>query len=257
MNVPRLIAHRGYAHRYPENTLPAMEAALRVGAPCVEFDVQLSADTVPVVLHDATLERTTTGRGAVFEQPADMLARLDAGEPTRFGSRFHATALPTLASMVELLRGYPGVTAFVELKRASLEHFGVETVLRRVQTDLVPIARDCVIISFEADAVAAARMFDFECGWIFEDWSDTSRRQAERLAPAYLFTDYSHIPVEPGLDTGKLWSGPWQWALYDIVDPDLALRWAGHGVGFVETSAIGEMLTHPMLGRGRRREARL
>ena len=56
--TPELIAHRGWAYRYPENTLPAIAGALGAGARYVEFDVQITADGVPVLFHDSTLDRT-------------------------------------------------------------------------------------------------------------------------------------------------------------------------------------------------------
>lgn len=257
VNVPRLIAHRGYPRHYPENTLPAIEAALTLGAAYVEFDVQLSADGVPFVIHDDTLERTTSGRGAVGERPSAALAALDAGEPMRFGARFRGTALPTLAAMVDLLSAWPGVGVFVELKRASLERFGVERVLTSVQAVLAPIAAQCVIISFDAAAVAAARAAGLRGGWVFEEWSDASRRRADALAPEFLFTDHECVPAKSAHRGSGLWSGPWQWALYDISDPDLALQWATRGAGLIETWSIGEMLAHPLLGRGRRHAARV
>ena len=55
MDIPELVAHRGYALHYPENTLIGIEAAIRAGARYVEVDVQLSADKVPVLFHDRTL----------------------------------------------------------------------------------------------------------------------------------------------------------------------------------------------------------
>ncbi|MGF1546037.1 MAG: glycerophosphodiester phosphodiesterase family protein, partial [Thiotrichales bacterium] len=60
-----LVAHRGYALRYPENTLPAIEAALAAGARYVEIDVQLSADQVPVLFHDRSLMRMCEVTGAL------------------------------------------------------------------------------------------------------------------------------------------------------------------------------------------------
>ena len=59
---PHLIAHRGNAAEFPENTLPAFESALELGVRNIEFDVQLTSDKVPVVIHDADLKRVATGR---------------------------------------------------------------------------------------------------------------------------------------------------------------------------------------------------
>lgn len=77
--IPRWIAHRGAGKLAPENTLAAFELGWRLGWRAFECDVKLSADGVPFLLHDATLERTTNGRGAAGERTWDELARLDAG----------------------------------------------------------------------------------------------------------------------------------------------------------------------------------
>lgn len=74
-----VIAHRGNRAFAPENTLPAFAEAVALGADAIEFDVQLSADGVLMVIHDSTLERTTDGHGAVSSHSAAALARLDAG----------------------------------------------------------------------------------------------------------------------------------------------------------------------------------
>ena len=70
---PLMIAHRGLSAHAPENTLVAFRMALERGADGIELDLQPSADGVPMVIHDATLERTTDGRGAVRERTAREL----------------------------------------------------------------------------------------------------------------------------------------------------------------------------------------
>ncbi|MGQ9724788.1 MAG: glycerophosphodiester phosphodiesterase family protein, partial [Tepidimonas sp.] len=79
VTVPRWIAHRGAGKLAPENTLAAFELGWRFGWRAFECDVKLSADAVPFLLHDATLERTTSGHGAAGAQPWSALAALDAG----------------------------------------------------------------------------------------------------------------------------------------------------------------------------------
>lgn len=76
---PRWIAHRGAGKLAPENTLAAFELGWQHGWRMFECDVKLSADSVPFLLHDATLERTTDGQGVAGEQPWAELARRDAG----------------------------------------------------------------------------------------------------------------------------------------------------------------------------------
>ncbi|TSE32835.1 glycerophosphodiester phosphodiesterase [Tepidimonas taiwanensis] len=79
LSIPRWIAHRGAGKRAPENTLAAFELGWQHGWRAFECDVKLSADGVPFLLHDATLERTTDGQGVAGERPWAELATLDAG----------------------------------------------------------------------------------------------------------------------------------------------------------------------------------
>ena len=111
---PRLlrIAHRGASARAPENTFAAFEEAVRVGVDAVELDVHLSADGVPVVIHDATVERTTDGRGAVASLSCARLRRLDAG--SWFSPRYRGERMPTLDETLDWARGRTGLN--VELK---------------------------------------------------------------------------------------------------------------------------------------------
>ena len=76
---PRWIAHRGAGKLAPENTLAALRLGASLGYRAFECDVKLSADGVTFLLHDATLERTTTGTGLAGEQLWSDLSRLDAG----------------------------------------------------------------------------------------------------------------------------------------------------------------------------------
>ncbi len=97
-SIPRWIAHRGAGKLAPENTLAAFELGWQHGWRAFECDVKLSADGVPFLLHDATLERTTNGRGRAGDLPWSTLAALDAGSwhsPAYAGERL--LRLDTLA----------------------------------------------------------------------------------------------------------------------------------------------------------------
>ncbi|MBT5048605.1 MAG: glycerophosphodiester phosphodiesterase [Rhodospirillaceae bacterium] len=99
--LPRLIAHRGASIEAPENTLAAIARAADRGAGGVELDVAISADGVPVILHDDTLDRTTNGTGPVIDQPYPALAQLNAG--SWFSKEFDGERLPTLAAAASLI----------------------------------------------------------------------------------------------------------------------------------------------------------
>jgi len=98
---PWIVAHRGYKKKYPENTLAAFQAAMDAGVPMIELDVTLSRDRKLVVIHDATLERTTNGHGPVHDYTLEELKQLDAG--SWFESAFADQRLPDLAEVLELV----------------------------------------------------------------------------------------------------------------------------------------------------------
>jgi len=232
-----LVAHRGYPGRFPENSLIGMRAALEAGARHVEFDVQFTRDGVPVVLHDASLRRTTGKRGTVFLMDhADVAAR-PAGEPARFGERYRELRIPRLETMLELIEAFPGVTAFVEIKRASLWKTGRTKALQILRPLLLPRRDWTVLLSFDRELVAMGRN-EFRTGWAFEPWKSHHRQVVEALQPEFLFTCLRGLP--PGADA--FWQGPWRWAVYDV--PNLAEAQMLHAMGahLVETDDIGEWL---------------
>jgi len=109
-----LYAHRGASAQAPENTLAAFRQAIVSGADGVELDVHLSADGVPVVIHDTTLERTTDGGGPVGRYTAAELEAMDAG--SWFAQEFAGEPVPTLRQVLELLAGRLRIN--VEIKDA-------------------------------------------------------------------------------------------------------------------------------------------
>lgn len=118
-SYPLVFGHRGGAALAPENTLAAFERGLASGADGIECDVRLSRDGVPVVIHDATLDRTTDARGPVAACSARELARVDAGyrfAPGRFPARGQGYGVPTLR---EVLDRFPEARVIIEMKVAS------------------------------------------------------------------------------------------------------------------------------------------
>lgn len=100
MIYPRIIAHRCGGALAPENSLAGLRLAARLGCRGVEFDAMLAADGVPVLIHDETLERTTSGRGRVAAATSLELAELDAGG--RHHRAFAGETLPTLDEALQL-----------------------------------------------------------------------------------------------------------------------------------------------------------
>lgn len=109
----RIIAHRGASRAAPENTLSAFRAAHAQGVNWVEFDVSLLGDLTPVVHHDGTLERCTTGQGSLKTIGRAALAGIRAGK--LHGTAFQDEPLPTLDDTLDLLGGL-GMYANLEMK---------------------------------------------------------------------------------------------------------------------------------------------
>lgn len=241
--IPILVAHRGYLVDYPENTLAGLRAALAAGACCIEFDVQFDADREPVVLHDGDLARTAGRPESIFDLHSADLTTISVHEPARFGGRFADEPLPPLDRVLDLVRSAPAATAFVEIKEESLRQFGVDDVMRRLIDRLAPLRAQCVVISFDADALTYVRAHsDLRIGWVLHRYDDAHERRAAALLPDFLICNHTKIP------RGEApWPGGWHWMLYDIVEPELALHYGRQGVGFIETADIGGMLSHARL----------
>jgi glycerophosphoryl diester phosphodiesterase len=148
----QIVGHRGGAGVAPENTLPSFEAAWAAGVAWVETDVRLTRDGVPVLLHDAALDRTTTGHGAVSAITWDELQTVDAG--VRFAPDFPGTRVPRLEELLAAAAGRSGV--LIELKaEPERPDLLVERALAAVEA---AGAREWVrLISFEADLLERVR----------------------------------------------------------------------------------------------------
>jgi len=216
LSLDRLVAHRGY-RGYPannsENTIGALRAALENGAQFVEFDVQLTAEGVPVVFHDEHLQRMTGDHRRIMEVALHDLPSIPgAGSQIKEG-------IPTVNEVAAFLRDWPSALAFVEIKPASIEHFGVELVVKNTLNALPSIISQCIIISYDLEALYLARSLGAcAVGWVLKSWCDESKESAEQLHPEYLFVDHLRVPPT----TKCLWAGPWQWVMYEIDSFELA-----------------------------------
>ena len=110
----KVIAHRGWSGSYPENTLIGMREAIKLGCHMIEFDVSLTADRKPIIIHDTTLSRTTNGCGLVSEHTFRELRGLDAG--SWFHPKYAGAHLPSLDEVLLISRG-SGIMVNIELKK--------------------------------------------------------------------------------------------------------------------------------------------
>ncbi|MCX6031299.1 MAG: glycerophosphodiester phosphodiesterase family protein [Chloroflexi bacterium] len=156
VNRPLILAHRGACRVAPENTLPAFQAAVDLGADGVELDVQYSSDGKLVIFHNPTLEATTDGAGRVTSHTFDDLRSLDAG--AKFDPRFAGTRIPTLDEVLDLLAG----KALVNIEIKALDLTGA---------------------SLGADIVAAVRAHGMADQVMLSSFNPFALRRARQVGP--------------------------------------------------------------------------
>ena len=179
----------------PENTLGSFAMAIEMGADMVECDVLLTRDGVPVVIHDATLDRTTDGSGAVVGATLEEIKRLDAGR--WFDARFAGERVPTLTELLDLARGR--CTVMIEVKGAGdpVVASAVAAAVRAVRME-----REVVVISFDPVAL------------------QETKRRAPSISTGLAFGDSA---VDPVADAAALGADGLS-AIWKSVTPDLMAR---------------------------------
>ena len=167
------VAHRGYCAVAPENTMPALTAAVLGGATYLEFDVRTTADGVPVVIHDRTVDRTTDGSGHVWDLTVDEIRALDAG--SWFSPAYAGVRVPLLTEALDLLRPRPELLLEIKppatldevktilgmvadrgmVQRTVVQSFDPE-IIRRIRDAAPDVRRGLLRLRFEADTVPLA-----------------------------------------------------------------------------------------------------
>ena len=237
MNKVKIVAHRGYAGMYPENTMIAMQSAVDQGVGFLELDVQLSQDRVPIVFHDDTLDRTTDGSGSVLEMDWSELVQLSAGEPNRLGDAYAGERIPRLEDFLNWLSKNPGLHAFMEIKDESLDQYGFQVMLDQVLPLCAALQDQITLIAFNLDFLVNAREQGFkQIGWVLTKFNEQTKIQARHHQPDFIICNYKKV-------NDDLWDGPWQWMLYEIADADLAREWVGKGAAFIETMEVEQLLS--------------
>lgn len=228
---PAIVAHRGYAGRYPENTLLSLSAAVACGAHFLEFDVQLTRDGVPIVCHDDTLLRCGGLNLRVLDHDWRDLRGKSMGESARFGEKYSGVTLSSLAQVAEHLQVWPPTTSFVEIKEHSVTQFGARQTVARVLQALEQLERPFVLLSFVDEVLIEARRQGAQLtGWVVTDYNAAGQERLRSLKPDYVYCNQDKIATDVAL-----WPGPWHWVLYEVTRPEDALRWQRAGAAMIET----------------------
>ncbi len=234
-DLAAVIGHRGAAAMAPENTLAGLRAAHAAGAAWVEVDLRSSADGRAVLFHDATLERTTDGRGRVADHRLDDLQRLDAGR--WFDPAFAGEPVPDLGSALRLA-GSRGLGVNLELKA---EPGAAGDLGEALAADLRAAGPrpPLLLTSFDRTALetCARRLPDVPRGLLADDLPDDWREAARALGCVSVHLGYGLLDADRiaaihaadlrvvawTLNDLKWAHRLWEWGVDSIVTDDPAL----------------------------------
>ncbi len=239
LNARLVVAHRGNRVANPENTVASFRDAVELGADAIEFDVRVTRDGVPVIIHDAQLDRTTNGHGQLSSYSFDEVRSLDAG--ARFPQRRDTRHV--IPSLEEVLDGFRETPIVIEVKEAAAVE-GTERLVRRFGAE-----GRVVLGSSEPGVMDRARLTGLRvCA---------SMGQALRLMPAALLgraptllpydvlsitTNFRGFPIPVlAMTSAALRAGvPTQ--VWTVNDPALASRFWAAGVAAILTDDPAAML---------------
>lgn len=196
---PRLFAHRGGGSLAPENTLGAIRLGQSLGYTAHEIDVKLSLDGVPLLMHDATLERTTNGKGRAADLPWAELKKLDAG--SWHSPRFAGERIPSFEEAAALFRSRD-TKVHIEIKPTpgfDRETGRVVALATRELFRGAPVAPIFSSFSFEALVAAREAAPEIQRAWLIDqfteaDWDRLARLEAVSLHTSHKRIDLAQVP---------------------------------------------------------------
>tara|TARA_B110000879_G_C10962780_1_gene428243 strand:- start:44 stop:763 length:720 start_codon:yes stop_codon:yes gene_type:complete len=202
MLLPKLIAHRGASAHAPENTIAAFKQAKFMGAVMVEFDVALTSDTIPVVLHDENIKRTSNGKGLVNTFTFEELQQFDAGR--WFSKKFIGEQIPSFQSVLEFLDAYD-LSANVEIKPVGCtEAETVAAVMSNINQFWSEDNTPLLISSFNYKVLEMVRSFSPEqpIGLLMDKWDEDWQGKVDNLNCFSVHMNQRHI-TQPRIDALK------------------------------------------------------
>ena len=234
--LPLWVAHRGAGRLAPENTLAAFRLGAAHGYRAFECDVKLSADGVPFLLHDATLERTTSGRGVAGELDWSALSRIDAG--TWHSRAYAGEPLPSLQALAAYLRANAFALDLEVKPTPGTDHHTGQVVGREAArlwagADAPPL----LFSSFRPEALAGARetaphipralLLDT----LWPGWLDV----AQQLGCSAVITNYNVMSAQA---LGQIHGAAMRGLVYTVNDPAPAAWLQSIGIDGIITDAV-------------------
>ena len=187
-----VIGHRGAKGYAPENTLPSFEKSIECKANMIEFDVRLTRDGHIVIMHDATVDRTTNGTGFISQLTLKQIKNLDAG--VWFSPKFKGTKVPTLEETVAFIKGKAKFD--IEVKKDSCSNEAIE---EKLVSDILKnnILDDTVVTSFDLSSLERIKEIEprLRVGFLFSQDYDFGQGLKEilRIGGKAIHVEYPHL----------------------------------------------------------------
>lgn len=234
---PRIFAHRGGGSLAPENTLSAIRLGQSLGFKGHEFDVKLSKDGVAILMHDDTVERTTSGAGEAGDLTWSALLKLDAGG--WHSPLFRGERVPSFEEVAQQLRS-KGTHANVEIKpstghdRETGEKVSQQARALWSDAEVPPLLSS---FSFEALMAAKDAAPELPRGWLVKEFGDVDWGRLGALEAVSLHTDHTKFDLAR---LPELHDKGYRVMLYTVNDPAVAERLLKAGVDGLFTDNLKE-----------------
>ncbi len=166
-------AHRGFRSKFPENTMQAFSKAVECGVHGIEFDVHLSSDGIPVIIHDETLDRTCNVSGFVKDKTVKELQNINAAAYFQSGLNKNGLLnekIPSLEEYFDFIKD-KDIISNIELKTGIFEYSGIEQVVYNL-LEKYGLKEKCIISSFNHESVLRMKKIDKSliCGFLVDSW---------------------------------------------------------------------------------------
>lgn len=187
-----VIAHRGACTYAPENTLAAMRKARDLGVHCIEFDVMLSKDGVPIVFHDERLEEKSNGVGLVCENIFSQISKLDAG--SWFHPSFSKERISSFKEILEFLAG-ENIGINVEIKPAPGQEKRAALAVFYTLKNHWKRNDNLVVSSFSIECLYEIEQLDknIQLAYLLDDWNLDWQEQGEKMRFFSLNVNYEAL----------------------------------------------------------------
>ncbi len=230
-----VIAHRGASTYAPENTFPAFDLALEMGARHLEFDVQMSSDGHLVIIHDDNLDRTTNGKGAVTAHTLAQLQALDAG--SWFNPKFSGARIPTLDTLLERYGERAHLHVEIKGKSAELSERTVDTIRRH------GLSNSVTMTSFQKIKLEDLRTYapELPTGWLLREIDEAIIAEARRLGIAQLCPKADIITPEL---VDKLRAQNFGVRAWGVSNEELMQKMVAAGVDGMTVNFPDKLITH-------------